>query len=325
MKSFRNFLTGIFSALLVSILVIGALSISLAEGRLTIAPADTPTSMPVPSSTIVVMINAPTDQPGAATATTSVKPSATPLIITTAPAPTTCPAPAGWVAYTIQPGDTIDSLAITHMVSAQQIATSNCLISMSIMPGTYIFLPPVAFTATNTLQPVTSTPVPCGPPRGWVHYTVRPGDTLFGLSIDFGVSIAKLQQANCMGTSTLIISGQQLHVPNVPTRTPTTRPVQKTATPTWTKTATLRPTITNTKTFTPYPTSSFTPVPSGTTTYTPVPATSTLTATPTPTLTETPTPSATFTDSPTLTPSQTPSPTPFTETPTPNTTGTGTP
>ncbi len=74
------------------------------------------------------------------------------------------------------------------------------------------------------------TPTACGPPRGWVLYTVEAGDSLFRLSQKFNVTISELQRANCL-TGTNIRAGQQLYVPFVPTPTPT---FTATPSPTWT-------------------------------------------------------------------------------------------
>jgi LysM repeat protein len=55
--------------------------------------------------------------------------------------------------------------------------------------------------------------VPCGSPYTWVVYIVRPGDSLFRLSQVYGVTVAELQQANCLGTTTTLHTGQVLYVP----------------------------------------------------------------------------------------------------------------
>jgi LysM repeat protein len=100
-----------------------------------------------------------------------------------------------------------------------------------------------AGTATATLTPADvatddalgsqpkPTKIKCGPPPGWVIYVVRYGDTLYSLGLAFGVSVRQLQTANCMGSSTLIRTGQNMWVPNVPTRTPSPAPAH-TRTPT---------------------------------------------------------------------------------------------
>ena len=80
----------------------------------------------------------------------------------------------------------------------------------------------------NSPQPSSSpseTPTTevCGPPPGWVTHTVRSGDTLFTISTATDTPVAQLQQANCLGDSTQIITGQKLHVPKLP-EFPTTTP-----------------------------------------------------------------------------------------------------
>ncbi len=141
--------------------------------------------------------------------------------------------------------------------------------------------------STPTLVPNTFTPLPtstqvCTLPPGWVTYFVQAGDTLSKLSLATGATIAQLQQANCLGNSTQIITGQRLFVPKLP-ETPT---------------ATVTPIVSPTSTL---------PVgtlpPSATPTHTPVPPTATFIP-PSPTNTSpppsnTPTPSSTPIHTPT--------------------------
>jgi hypothetical protein len=68
-----------------------------------------------------------------------------------------------------------------------------------------------------------------------VPYTVAPGDTLFQLSLRFGVSAAQLQTANCLPT-TEIKFNQVIYVPFVPSATP-----QPSATPAPTATSVANP------------------------------------------------------------------------------------
>jgi uncharacterized protein len=93
--------------------------------------------------------------------------------------------------------------------------------------------PTLLAVAPATVVAPAPTQVVCGaPPASWVRYTVRSGDTLYGLSLTYGVSMAQIQTANCLQTTTLI-TGQVLYVPNVPTRTlvPTLPPADATPTP----------------------------------------------------------------------------------------------
>lgn len=149
-------------------------------------------------------------------------------------------------------------------------------------------LPPVQTTQVSTIPSPTTTLRPCGPPGGWVVYTVRAGDTLFSLSQAYGVTVAQLQGANCMPAGTTSLStGQKLWVPNVVTRTPLAS-----RTPTLTPVSIVFPTLTVSLTTgapTQPPTSTGTP----TQTYTPPPS-----ATQPPTSTSPPTATATITSFP---------------------------
>jgi LysM repeat protein len=61
----------------------------------------------------------------------------------------------------------------------------------------------------------------CGAPANWGNYIVKPGDTLYGLSLRFGATVSALQRANCLGESTLLKVGQKLRVPPGPSVPPT--------------------------------------------------------------------------------------------------------
>lgn len=76
-----------------------------------------------------------------------------------------------------------------------------------------ITLPPVATATTVPAAPATAQ---CGAPPGWVQYRVRPGDTLYALSLATGTSVAAIQNANCMGSDTVLAVGRALYLPSLP-------------------------------------------------------------------------------------------------------------
>jgi LysM repeat protein len=65
-----------------------------------------------------------------------------------------------------------------------------------------------------------------------VSYKVVSGDTLGSIATKFGVTVARIQAANALGTSTVIKIGQVLKIPTSATSSPavTTSPVVKTYT-----------------------------------------------------------------------------------------------
>lgn len=265
---------------------------------------------------------APVFTPSLTSTPTPMLPLATPP-----PPPSSCPPPLGWSPVKIQADDTLDSLAQLYNATIEALIQANCLVTEELIPGTILYVPGI---------PPTESLIQCGPPPGWVFYTVQPGDTLFHIGLAFGVSVSELQFANCLGSSTLLRAGQRIFVPNMrtPTRAPT-RSASSTPRSSHTPSASAFPTPVNsdTPTLTPYAvTDTYTPRP--TSTSTPRPPSPTLTGTPTPTGTATlpptgtPTPTtqttSTETSTPTLTPTDTPTAVPTntrTETPVPTTPG----
>lgn len=80
----------------------------------------------------------------------------------------------------------------------------------------------MTLTETNaaSTKEITSTENVCGPPEGWVQYTVQSGDNLYRISLKFNITVDELKQANCLGSSTVIVVGEKIYVPNTPTSTP---------------------------------------------------------------------------------------------------------
>lgn len=284
MKNKRQVLQAVLVAILSIVIIIGSMAIALIEGgrRVAIAltpttPTETHTPSPIPP-VISTRAGEPTFTPSPTPLPTfTPSPTTTP---TFPPPLTTCPPPEGWISINIAVDDTLESLAQTYGTTPEMLATANCLITNGLLPGTilYVPMPPPIPTATNV--PV----VQCGPPAGWVLYTVQKGDTLYSLGLAYGVTVAQLQTANCLGSSTIIRAGNQIYIPNVPTRTPIAS-----ATASTTASATTTPTVPATHTPTDLPTPTNTIPPSDT----PLPPSPTQTAVPstaTPMDTNTPTP-----------------------------------
>ena len=294
MKSIQSPIIGIMAAFGSGILVLSALSFGLLEGSM--IPQQKPTlrpTFPPPNLTPIgfytkTATSSPTDIPATQTI---------------------CPIPEGWEQFTIQSADQIPDLALARGFTMDEILRSNCLISDKITAGIAIYIPPLP-TSTMTLSLThtvtasqTPRPVLCGPPPGWVRYTIQSSDTLTKISRLYRVSVWQLRQANCL-VSNLIRAGSRIWVPNVATSTYTFTPelpqpptLSPSITPTPTPIHTLTPTITHSVTSTHTLTLTLTLTNTPTVTAT---STSTMTAT----LTETPTPSPmpTYTQTPSDTP-----------------------
>jgi LysM repeat protein len=230
-------------------------------------------------------------QPGDLTPT----PSPTSLPPTpTLPSPTpSCHFPTGWQAIIVNRGDDLESLADTYQTSPEALMEGNCLLVTSLSPGSQLYVPePVAsLTPTRTPTPPPTATRCAVPPVGWIQVTIHSGDSLYSISLAYGITVSQLQAANCMGNSTLILAGETLWVPNIPTRTPMYSPTPyPSATPK--PTATLWPTGSATPTGTMTATATYSATPTFTATATPseyptATSTNTSTATPEPTATST--------------------------------------
>lgn len=284
MKGIGQLLLGLVSAAGISLLILSAFSLALLEGGTEVAgPAPLPEVSPTAAASATLPAKSGTPQSPVSSPTSSV--------ITATQISSCPPPPDSWVIYTVQPGDTLESIATRAGVTSDQVLKVNCLPFSQLVADMQIYLPFTAPTSTAPVPlptaPPTATVGPCLPPGNWVIYIVRFGDTLFSLGRAFGVTTFQLQVNNCL-TSDRIYAGQRLYVPNVPTITPTeARRPTDTPEPSSTNTlqpkpdnptSTVTPTATNTPTLAPKPTETGTPTPTPTSTLT-----STATPTPPPT------------------------------------------
>lgn len=108
--------------------------------------------------------------------------------------------PEGWLLYTVQPGETLASLAAGTETGAAELAAANCLPDGQLAAGMQILVP---------RQPTVTQ---CGPPQWWVRYQVRPGDTLGALAVNRGTTVDEILRANCRDTLDLV-AGQLIFLP----------------------------------------------------------------------------------------------------------------
>jgi len=269
MQALRQLGGGVFIALVSIILVVGGISLALAESA---SPLETQTQV-IPTlqlSFSTSALSSVSTQPVIPTATATPFPSAASI----PPTQIVCTPPSGWFQIVVAVNDTIYTLSQRYKTSEDTLKTANCLPSYEIQAGTFLYVPPIVATAP---------PVVCSPPSTWVRaYVVQPGDNLFRISLLYRTTVPQLQSANCMGSSILIYTGQRLWVPNVPTSTPvpgvTIIPNFPTSTPSFTPvpptfTLTAWPTATATQTIvptsSPAPTATQTTAPTATVIYTP--------------------------------------------------------
>jgi len=144
----------------------------------------------------------------------------------------------GWV-YTVQPQDTLISVAARYNVDVNQLAAHNHLQWHSrLLIGQRLVIPGAVTTAPNFSRqkpmgrPGVLNPVPTNEQR--IH-VIKSGDTLTNISARYNVSIEALQRANNLVNAGFIYNGQQLIIPSraLPARTKPTanKPNPQQATP----------------------------------------------------------------------------------------------
>ncbi len=123
----------------------------------------------------------------------------------------------------VQPGDTLYGLSRRHRVGVAELMQVNSLTNPNLHPGQKLYLP--QGYAANRSQPApvqtasVQQPAPVSVPadldakyRG--SYTMRPGDSLYGISRSYGVPVAELQQANGITDARGLKAGAVLRVPD---------------------------------------------------------------------------------------------------------------
>ena len=130
--------------------------------------------------------------------------------------------------YTVQPGDTLFSIARRYDTTVSAIAGINSLVNPNIIYVGQVLLIPTAgegpVTPPPTPTPPPSNPPPAPPPTNNTTYTVQPGDTLTRIAIRFGVTVQALLQANNLVNANFLFVGQQLIIPGTAVSNPTPLP-----------------------------------------------------------------------------------------------------
>lgn len=131
----------------------------------------------------------------------------------------------------------------TAFTAARWSAEANHLLKPAAVPVTGQQTSPtqvIAFLATATTLPFSPTTPAlaaqlaepnCVQPAGWVPYMVSPADSLNRLSVTYGVTLTSLEQANCLDSTSVILPGQLIYVPNLIPGAPDLPPPTDTPTP----------------------------------------------------------------------------------------------
>jgi len=127
----------------------------------------------------------------------------------------------------VQPGDTLYSLSRRYQVSISELMSLNSLSNPSVHPGQRLYLPSNAtappressVAAARAVESARPAPAPLARPapevadRYGATYTVKPGDSLYGIARTHGVKFAELQQANGITDPSHVKPGVVLKIP----------------------------------------------------------------------------------------------------------------
>ncbi|GAA1736163.1 LysM peptidoglycan-binding domain-containing protein [Microbacterium paludicola] len=146
--------------------------------------------------------NARTDAFGAVHGANAVAAAPAPRVeaaVRTAAVPTT---------HVVQPGDTITRIAIRAGLRTIDVLTWNNLSwSSTIYPGQTLRLTPGGAPAKPAAKPASAAPAATGK-----TYTVKAGDTVWGIAYRHGTTVAAVLRANGLGESAVIYPGQKLTI-----------------------------------------------------------------------------------------------------------------
>jgi N-acetylmuramoyl-L-alanine amidase len=131
-----------------------------------------------------------------------------------------CAAPAqAQVPHTVQPGETLWSIAAASNFTARALAAANGLPEdAQVVAGSTIQIPSEDEAAAALAGAGQAAPVPASapgagapPPQG--AYSVRPGDTLSGIAAQSGISVGELAWMNGLDPAAPLLAGTALKLP----------------------------------------------------------------------------------------------------------------
>jgi len=142
----------------------------------------------------------------------------------------------------VQPGDTLYSISRAHHVSLAELMSANSLSNPNVHPGQKLHLPSAngmrasrsSVAAAKAVESARPAPAPLAEPPHDVAanyggtYTVKPGESLYGIARAHNVKFAELQQVNGITDPRRVKPGAVLKVPggaSVAASAPDSQPV----------------------------------------------------------------------------------------------------
>jgi LysM repeat protein len=136
---------------------------------------------------------------------------ASPTLSPLVPTATLAPVPGGTCTHTVVAGDNLFRISMQYNMTPQELASANGIPNMNvIVVGQQITIPNCGSSGNPAPVPGV-TPVP-GTGTGGT-YVVKQGDTLFKISLQYGVPVTSIAAANGISNINLILINQQLTIP----------------------------------------------------------------------------------------------------------------
>lgn len=122
------------------------------------------------------------------------------------------PAVAADSTYVIKPGDTLFRIALNHGLTTQQLAQANGIINPEVIyAGQTLIIPGPGGSANSGSQGASGPEATTG---GSTTYLVKPGDNLFRIALNHGLTTHALAQANGITNYSVVYAGQVLTIPS---------------------------------------------------------------------------------------------------------------
>jgi len=120
----------------------------------------------------------------------------------------------------VQRGDTLWGIALEHGTTVDALVALNAISDPSLIRiGQRIVLHPPSVPSS----PPPAAPAPPAPPAPIIH-VVQPGETLWGIAVQYGTTVAALVEANQISNPSLIRIGQTLAIPQLAPLQPAAAP-----------------------------------------------------------------------------------------------------
>ncbi len=109
------------------------------------------------------------------------------------------------IEYTVQRGNTLSGIALMYGTTVGEIASINNIRNVNlIFPGQILKIPTNSTVQGNETRAT-----------GKIIYTVKPGDTLSGIALRYGVTVSQIVSLNNIRNPNLIFPGEKLRITSI--------------------------------------------------------------------------------------------------------------